>query len=132
MFDIFYLYFEVVRLSYAVRGNTLYDGNTTRNGYGHGNGKRKCERNLQYTRLRPEYAYTFVRTRYLLRLSVRILFGHKVFPLPPNSMSLEGVGGGWAVVPIIYASIYGDIGVSVNVGALAVELGGGVFVMGEE
>ena len=42
------------------------------------------------------------------------------------------MGGGWAVVPIIYASIYGDIGVSVNVGALAVELGGGVFVMGEE
>ena len=51
---------EVVRLSYAwsyVRGNTSYDGNGTRNGHGQGNGNGK--RNLQ-----------FVRTRYLLRLSV--------------------------------------------------------------
>ena len=27
LFDIIYLYFEVVRLAYAVRGNTSYDGN---------------------------------------------------------------------------------------------------------
>ena len=49
-------------------GNTSYDGNGTGNRHGHRNGNGK--RNLQYTRLRPEHAYTFVRTRYLLRLSV--------------------------------------------------------------
>ena len=93
MFDIIYLYFEVVRLVYAcsdVQGNTSYDGNGTgngtRKGHRHGNGKRKWERNLQYTRLRPEDAYTFVRMRYLLRLSVRIPIGHMVFPLPPNTL----------------------------------------------
>ena len=28
----------------------------------------------------------FVRTRYLLRLSIRILLGRMAFPLPPNNM----------------------------------------------
>ena len=73
LFDIIYLYFEVVRLAYAwsyVRGNTSYEKNETGNGHGHGNGKRKWERNLQYTRFWPEHLYTFVRTCYLLRLSV--------------------------------------------------------------
>ena len=50
------------------------------------NGKRKWERNLQYTRLWPEHAYTFVCTRYLLRLCVRILLGHMAFPLPPKTL----------------------------------------------
>ena len=70
-------------------GNTLYDRNGTGNGEIHGNGKRKWERNLQYTRLRPEHAYTFVCTRHLLRLSVGKLLGRMAFPLPPNTFPLR-------------------------------------------
>ena len=46
-------------------------------------------------------------------------------------MSLEGARGRCDVVPVISDSRYGDVGVYVNVGALAVDLGGEVFVGGE-
>ena len=39
--------------------------------------------------------------------------------------------GWWAVVPVVAASRYGGVGVSINVDALAVELGGGFLVRGE-
>ena len=45
---------------------------------------------------------------------------------------MKRVRGGWDVVPVIAASRYGDVGVSINVGALAVELGGGGFMRGED
>ena len=38
--------------------------------------------------------------------------------------------GGGAVVPVIVASRYWGVGVLVNIGALAVELGGGVLLRG--
>ena len=53
---------------YGAVPRTTENGNGTGNGHGHGNGNGK--RNLQYMQLRPEHAYTFVLTRYLLRLSV--------------------------------------------------------------
>ena len=37
-------------------------------------------------RLRTEHAYTFVLTRYLLRMSVRILLGRMAFTLPTNTL----------------------------------------------
>ena len=62
-------------------------GNGSGNGYGNrtrnGNGTVNLR---QYTGLQPEHVYTFVRTRYLLRLSVRIPLGHMAFPLPPNTL----------------------------------------------
>ena len=39
----------------------------------------------------PEHAYTFVRTRYLICLSIRTLLGRMAFPLPPNTLLLHGV-----------------------------------------
>ena len=55
------------------------------NGHGTGNGNRNGTVNLrQYTQLRPEHTYTFVRMCYLLRLSVRIILGRMEFTLPPN------------------------------------------------
>ena len=74
-------------------GNTSYDrngtGNSTGSGNGHGtgNGNGNGIVNLhQYTRLRPEHEYTFVHTRYLLGLSVRILLVRMAFHLPPNTV----------------------------------------------
>ena len=41
-------------------------------------------------------------------------------------MSLEGVGGGLDVIPVVSASRYGDVEVSVDVAALEEELRGGI------
>ena len=71
-----------------VQGNNLYDRNGTgiRNTSYNRNGNGSRTFNIsQYTRLWPEHAYTFVRTRYLLRLSVCILIGNIKFSLPPNN-----------------------------------------------
>ena len=68
-----------------MRGNGSGNGTRHVNVTVNGNGTVNIR---QYTQLLPDHAYTFVRTCYLLHLSVRILLGRMAFPLPPNNYFL--------------------------------------------
>ena len=68
-------------------GNGNGTGHKTRHRTGTGSENGKGTVNLrQYTQLWPYHAYTFVRTRYILHLSVCILLERMAFHLPPNTL----------------------------------------------